>query len=137
MTSKSRFVSSEGFEVEFLAKLNREGLSCVRLESSGIFAESLSYVELFGSNYIEVERNGIVVKVASPTAYLNREFDAYACEMEGAAIARVCQTYEKPFVIMRTLSDKADGKAHESYVDFIQTAAGQSNAIVLQMLESL
>ena len=69
MTSKSRFVSPEGFEVEFLAKLNREGLSCVRLGSSGIFAESLSYVELFGSNYIEVKRNGIVVKVASPSAF--------------------------------------------------------------------
>ena len=69
MTSKSRFVSPEGFEVEFLAKLNREGLSCVRLGSSGIFAESLSYVELFGSNYIEVKRNGILVKVASPSAF--------------------------------------------------------------------
>lgn len=69
MTSKSRFVSPEGFEVEFLAKLNREGLSCVRLGSSGIFAESLSYVDLFGSNYIEVKRNGILVKVASPSAF--------------------------------------------------------------------
>ena len=69
MTSKSRFVSPEGFEVEFLAKLNREGLSCVRLGTSGIFAESLSYVELFGSNYIEVKRNGILVKVASPSAF--------------------------------------------------------------------
>ena len=69
--------------------------------------------------------------------YLNREFDAYACEMEGAAIAKVCQTYEKPFVIMRTLSDMADGQAHESYVDFIEAAAEQSNAIVLKMLESL
>ena len=54
---------------EFLAKLNREGLSCVRLGSSGVFAESLSYVELFGSNYIEVKRNGILVKVASPSAF--------------------------------------------------------------------
>lgn len=70
-------------------------------------------------------------------SYLESQFDAYACEMEGAAIAKVCEAYEKPFVIMRTLSDKADGQARESYVDFMDVAADQSCAIVLKMLESL
>lgn len=69
MTSKSRFVSPDGFEIEFLAKLNKEGLSCVRLGSSGVFAESLSYVDIFGSNYIELIRDGIKIKVASPSAF--------------------------------------------------------------------
>ena len=69
MTNKSRFVSPEGFEIEFLAKLNREGLGCVRLGSSGIFAESISYVDIFGSNYIELRRNNIKIKVASPSAF--------------------------------------------------------------------
>lgn len=69
MTNKSRFVSPEGFEIEFLAKLNKEGLACVRLGSSGIFAESLSYVDIFGSNYIEMMRGGIKVKIASPAAF--------------------------------------------------------------------
>ena len=70
MTSKSRFVSPDGFEIEFLAKLNRDGLSCVRLGASGVFAESLSYVDIFGTNYIEIQRNGIAVKVASPSAFV-------------------------------------------------------------------
>ena len=69
--------------------------------------------------------------------YLQKEFDAYACEMEGAAIAKVCQACDLPFVIMRTLSDKADGHANESYVDFMDVAADQSSSIVLKMLESL
>lgn len=69
--------------------------------------------------------------------YLDEEFDAYACEMEGAAIAKVCQAHDKPFVIMRTLSDKADGEAHETYADFMDEAGDQSSAIVLKMLESL
>ena len=69
--------------------------------------------------------------------YLDKEFDAYACEMEGAAIAKVCQACDLPFVIMRTLSDKADGHANESYVDFMDVAADQSSSIVLKMLESL
>ena len=66
-----------------------------------------------------------------------KKFDAYACEMEGVSAAKVCQTYEKPFVILRTLSDKADGDAHESYADFGDLAAKQSNKIVIKMLESL
>ena len=69
LTHKSRFVSPHGFEVEFLARLNRDGLSCVRIGKSGIFAESISYVDIFGTNFIEVEWNGKKVKVASPSAY--------------------------------------------------------------------
>lgn len=70
-------------------------------------------------------------------AYLDKEFDAYACEMEGAAIAKVCKTYGKPFLVMRTLSDKADGLAHASYADFMDEAGDQSSSIVLSMLQSL
>ena len=69
--------------------------------------------------------------------YLNAEFDAYACEMEGAAIAKVCINYKTPFVILRTLSDKADGNAHDSYADFGDKAANQSSKIVMKMLESI
>ena len=66
---------------------------------------------------------------------LVNNFDAYACEMEGAAIAKVCKTYGKPFVIIRTLSDKADGEAHDSYENFGDESANQSCNIVLKMLE--
>ena len=76
----------------------------------------------------------------SSTNYVNwlqEEFDAYACEMEGASAAKVCTAYEKPFVILRTLSDKADGNAHDSYADFGDRAADQSSKIVMKMLESM
>lgn len=77
------------------------------------------------------------VASAEYVSYLNEQFDAYACEMEGAAIAKVCEAYKKPFVVMRTLSDKADGQAREAYADFMDEAADQSCSIVLKMLESL
>lgn len=69
--------------------------------------------------------------------WLDDKFDAYACEMEGAAMAKVCAIYEKPFVVMRTLSDKADGLAQESYENFMEDAARQSSAIVVKMMESI
>ena len=69
--------------------------------------------------------------------WLQDTFDAYACEMEGAAIGKICVAYDKPFVLLRTLSDKADGEAHDSYENFADLAAQQSNKIVLKMLESM
>ncbi|MBE6818069.1 MAG: 5'-methylthioadenosine/adenosylhomocysteine nucleosidase [Ruminococcaceae bacterium] len=68
---------------------------------------------------------------------LEKEYDAFACEMEGAAVAVVCEQYEKPFAVIRALSDKADGKAHDSYTDFGDKAGEHSSRIVLKMLEYL
>lgn len=69
--------------------------------------------------------------------WLIDKFDAYACEMEGASIAKICEAYEKPYVILRTLSDKADSEAHESYEGFLDVAADHSSKIVLKMIESM
>lgn len=68
---------------------------------------------------------------------LRDEYDAYACEMEGAAIAVVCIKYKTPFVVIRALSDKADGNAHESYENFGDVAGDNSSRIVIKMLDSI
>ncbi|MBO4535359.1 MAG: 5'-methylthioadenosine/adenosylhomocysteine nucleosidase [Clostridia bacterium] len=70
-------------------------------------------------------------------AKLRRDYDAYACEMEGAAVAKMCLANAKPFVVIRALSDKADGLAHESYANFGDIAANNSCRIVLAMLEAM
>ena len=68
---------------------------------------------------------------------LQSDYDAYACEMEGAAAAVICIKYNTPFVVIRALSDKADGKAHESYENFGDIAADNSSRIVLEMLDNM
>ena len=68
---------------------------------------------------------------------LQKDYDAYACEMEGAAVAVVCIKYETPFVVIRALSDKADGNAHDSYENFGEIAADNSSRIVFNMLDSI
>ncbi len=68
---------------------------------------------------------------------LQEDFDAVACEMEGAAIAAVCRNYDIPFVVLRCMSDKADGKAHETYENLVELAADQSGRIVLRMLHAM
>jgi len=70
LSNKSKFISPDGFEIEFLTKLNRQGLSSVTIGNTGINAESLSYVELFGNHFIEIIRNGLTIKVASPSTFV-------------------------------------------------------------------
>ena len=57
--------------------------------------------------------------------------------MEGAAIAVICINYKTPFVVIRSLSDKADGNAHDSYEDFGDRAGDNSSRIVLNMLDQM
>lgn len=50
--------------------------------------------------------------------------DALCTEMEGAAVAQVCQMYGCSFSIVRTISDKADEQAHTDFPDFAKSIAG-------------
>lgn len=68
---------------------------------------------------------------------LQKDFNALACEMEGASIAAVCEKYAVPFVVIRAMSDKADGQAHETYENMADIAADNSSKIVMRMLESI
>lgn len=68
---------------------------------------------------------------------LQQNFDAIACEMEGAAVASVCWQYDVPFVVIRAMSDKADGLAHETIRNMGGIAADNSCRIVLEILASL
>ena len=63
------------------------------------------------------------------------EFDGTCAEMEGAAIAQVCHANQLPFVILRAISDKADGSAHVSFEEFQKEAAKNSARLVQHMLE--
>lgn len=69
--------------------------------------------------------------------YLSEQFKAHAAEMEGAAIAHTCYLNEVPFLILRAMSDKANGKAHENFDVFCQEAAVNSSNIVKNILRNL
>ncbi|WP_461535888.1 5'-methylthioadenosine/adenosylhomocysteine nucleosidase [Spongorhabdus nitratireducens] len=68
---------------------------------------------------------------------IHKQFGAIAVEMEGAAVAQVAFLYDIPLVVIRTISDKADGSAHMDYSQLKQLTASNSAAITLKMLESM
>lgn len=65
---------------------------------------------------------------------LYEEFHAACVEMEGAAVAQVCFLNQIPFVIIRSLSDKADQSAPVNFQEFTKLAAKRSYLIVQGML---
>jgi len=74
-------------------------------------------------------REGLIVTgdafMASPAhrTELRRELNAAAVEMEGAAVAQVCMRFGVPVIVIRSITDRADGNAGQSYSKFRDTAA--------------
>ena len=64
-------------------------------------------------------------------------FGAFACEMEGGAIAQVAQAARVPFLVVRAISDLADGSAYDSYASFERHAAELSARMLLKFLENV
>ncbi len=65
----------------------------------------------------------IFVSSAEKKREIKENFDALVCEMEGGAIAQTAVANDIPFVVVRAVSDLADGSAAESYEEFeTQTA---------------
>lgn len=66
-----------------------------------------------------------------------QEFGAAAIEMEGAAIAQTAAYAEVPFVIIRAISDQADGYAAESFETFEKQTAALSCAVIHNLIHLL
>jgi adenosylhomocysteine nucleosidase len=60
-----------------------------------------------------------------------------ACEMEAAAVAQVCHTFGKPFVIIRSLSDIAGKENKVTFEQYLEKAATHSAKVILGMLKHL
>ncbi len=65
---------------------------------------------------------------------LHEELGGDCTEMEGAAVAQVAYMNGIPFVVIRSMSDKADGSAHVNFREFVEVAAKKSYEIVEKMI---
>ncbi len=90
-----------------------------------------------------LDYNGMVGTVASGDLFVEkkktkeglvRDFDALACEMEGAAIGHVAFVNGVPFAVLRTISDGGDGM---EFSEFCPLAAKTAVAITKEFLKGL
>ena len=68
---------------------------------------------------------------------IKKEFNPMCTEMEGAAIAQASFLNGLPFVIIRAISDKADGSAVVDYPTFEDKAAHDCAALVEYMIKNI
>lgn len=61
-------------------------------------------------------------------------FDASCTEMEGAAVAHAAFLNKLPYVVIRAISDKADGSAHMDYPEFERAAASHCAKLVQSLV---
>lgn len=69
--------------------------------------------------------------------WLESEFEALACEMEGASIAHVAHLNNVPFVVIRSISDNANNGAHMDFEKFTPIGVKNSTRILKSMIEKM
>jgi adenosylhomocysteine nucleosidase len=94
-------------------------------------------------SFLPVIKKGIIVtgdvfvSADSITRRLSNELHAAATEMEGAAIAQTCWQQNIPFLIIRSLSDKANSKARKDMLSFYEIAAKNAATLVMEIVKEL
>ena len=68
---------------------------------------------------------------------IHKELEGDCVEMEGASVGQVCTLNDVPFLLVRAISDRADGSSDIDFQEFLHEAAQSSARIVLHLLEAL
>jgi adenosylhomocysteine nucleosidase len=88
-------------------------------------------------------REGLIVTgdafVASPARRddIRSELKAIAVEMEGASVAQVCARFGVPLIVIRSITDHANGEASNSYQRFVDTSSRNAAELALATIQQL
>ena len=94
--------------------------------------------DLYGHAHLGIVATGDRF-VADPQfgEYLQKEFNALACEMEGGAIAHVCLANKVPCGVLRTISDNAHDNETVDYLTFARDSAAKAQKLLQAVLPQL
>ncbi len=106
--------------------------------------EHMIHIAIKGSDALTAATNVFVERIVSgdqfiasneKKSFLKEQFGAFCTEMEGAAVAQVCYLNQVPFVVIRSISDKADEAAETNFEEFKEVASANSCRMIERMLE--
>lgn len=117
------------------------------IPDAGIFFESneglrKAAVEVCGVEGIRFKVGGIAtgdqfVNSVERKSFIRDNFDSLALEMEGASVAQVCKYFGVDFLVIRSISDKAQGEANLDFNEFAKSAAVNSSKILIGVVERI
>ena len=116
------------------------GINLVYLPCSERLADLLSScIEAQGVHYVRGTVASGDVFVASPAqrARITSNFDAVACEMEGAAICQVCYANGVEVGILRAISDNCNDPSTMDYATFRDSSAKVGCKILLDFMSRI
>ena len=76
------------------------------------------------------------IGTAEKKKYLRDQFGGVCAEMEGASIAHAAYLNNIPFLVIRAISDKADGGAEMDYPTFEKKAAENSIELMYKIIKN-
>jgi adenosylhomocysteine nucleosidase len=130
LTGRSRFDADGALSDSLAAAASRclaraeQAIGRSHLDDFGIVAPRLHEgLVVSGDRFVATEAESRALAAALP--------QALAVEMEGAAVAQVCADFERPFAVLRTVSDRADDAAHADFSRFIVEVASVYTRVVL------
>lgn len=140
---------SEGF-VQYDYDLSPLGIKRGELDELGFSViksdPSISEKLLDISKKVYSEKNcyfGIIatgdsfVSSSETAKMLYDDFHAFACDMEGAAIAFVCYFHNIPFTAVRAISDNANEKSAYDFNSFRRQAVKNSTEIIFRFVKNI
>ena len=65
---------------------------------------------------------------------MRRSLKAAAVEMEGAAVAQVCSQLGVPFIVIRSITDNADGGTIDDYRTNLEAASRNAATLTLAVI---
>ncbi|WGF86488.1 5'-methylthioadenosine/adenosylhomocysteine nucleosidase [Marinivivus vitaminiproducens] len=68
---------------------------------------------------------------------LHRTFGGHAVEMEGGALAQVCERFDLPWLNVRSLSDLAGAESHFDFKAYLHEVAPAAAAVLVRLLPAL
>jgi adenosylhomocysteine nucleosidase len=107
---------------ELLARV-KERLAGITIPGQIVYGTVLS-----GDQYLNCE---------TTRGRLLNELGGQAIEMEGGAVAQVCEAFGIPWLVIRALSDLAGGNAFFDFTTFVDQAAASSATILRRLLPVL
>ena len=105
------------------------------LESNKEFREILSEQNITNPKILtgDIASGDLFISSTQMKHAILRNIPSVLCaEMEGAAVAQVCDDYGVPLTVIRVISDSADEEAHISAIGFVNQHAGDYSLSVLK-----
>ena len=116
------------------------GINKVYIESDADAAKTVCEVlDTLGVRYAEgvVASGDQFVAGKEKRDFIKTTFGALCCEMEGAAVGQVCYANGVPFLVLRALSDDADGASPDDFPAYCVKVSETSSRVISAFMQAI